>query len=106
MASDNGNALHEFFVVNIQTEALSGTVSWESGTDSASIDVNGLKPTCSSELKAIRPTSDPDQWSWSERGRKYTLNIKQSADRYAVVVISDYGIAVLPTSTSPDHWEW
>ncbi|MGW2544806.1 hypothetical protein ACWC5I_29000 [Kitasatospora sp. NPDC001574] len=106
MTSGNGNAVHEFFVVNIRTEPLTGTVSWESGNDSASVNVDGLKPTGISELTAIRPTADPDHWSWSEKGRKYTLNIKQSEDRYAVVVLSDYGIAVLPTSTSPDYWEW
>ncbi|MFJ8664045.1 hypothetical protein [Streptomyces sp. NPDC093795] len=27
-------------------------------------------------------------------------------DRYVVVTISDYGIAVLPTKTSPYTWGW
>lgn len=38
-------------------------------------------------------------------GRQYQLNC-YDGDRYVVVTISDYGIAVLPTKTSPYTWEW
>jgi hypothetical protein len=33
------------------------------------------------------------------------LNVYDN-DRYTVVVISDYGIGILVTATSPDTWKW
>lgn len=100
------NATHEFFVVNITSQPLKGTVTWSGGGNSISIDVTGLAPGQASGVKQFFPTSGHnDYWRWSEKGRDYQLNC-YDADRYAVVVLSDYGIGVLVTSTSPDTWKW
>jgi hypothetical protein len=96
----------EFFVVNISSQKLTGSVSWKGGGRSVSIDVNGLAPGTKSEMKSFSPQGGvTDYWQWSARGRQYQLNI-YDGDRYTVVVISDYGIGVLVTSTAPDTWKW
>jgi hypothetical protein len=101
-----GNKKHEFFVVNISSKALKGTVSWHNSDYSEAIDVNGLQPASISKTQAFTPASrNNDYWHWSEKGRDYQLNC-YGDDRYAVVVISDYGIGVLVTNTSPDTWSW
>ncbi len=101
-----GNGVHEFFVVNITNAPLKGTVSWSNGSDKVSIDVNGLAPATMSMTRAFAPKGGArDYWNWSEKGREYQLNCYDQ-DRYAVVVISDYGIGVLVTNTSPDTWKW
>lgn len=100
------NGSHEFFVLNLTTSPLKGKVSWISSGNEISIDVNGLAPASISEKKAFYPSSgNRDKWRWSEKGREYQLNVYDK-DRYAVVTISDYGIGVLVTDTSPDTWKW
>lgn len=100
------NGQHEFFVVNITNNPLKGVVIWSNGSSKYSIDVNGLEPGSISRKQAFSPQSGKkDYWSWSEKGREYQLNC-YDGDRYAAVVISDYGIGVLVTSTSPDTWKW
>lgn len=97
---------HEFFVANLTTSALTGTVKWHGGDDSQEISVAGLQPGTCSALQSFYPTGGTrDLWSWSERGREYQLNCYEH-DRYVVVTISNYGIGVLPTDTSPDTWKW
>ncbi len=94
---------HEFFVVNLTDIPLTGKVSWNDAID---IDVNGLVPGTASELKQFAPKGGTaDLWHYSVRGRSYQLNV-YDADRYTVVVISNYGIGVLVTATSPDTWKW
>lgn len=97
---------HEFCVLNMTTKPLSGKVSWLAGGNEVSIDVNGLKPCAVSARQQFAPMSlKRDQWKWSKRGRAYQLNCK-ATDRFAVVVISDYGLSVIVSSTSPDTWKW
>jgi hypothetical protein len=101
-----GSGQHEFFVVNLMSTPLAGTVTWHNSSSSFSIDVNGLAPGATSRKQAIAPQSGKkDYWNWSERGRDYQLNVYDD-DRYAVVTISSYGIGVLVTATSPDTWKW
>ena len=101
-----GSGSFDFFVVNISSETLNGTVTWTGGSRSQSITVDGLKPGTMSEHQSFSPQSGAkDYWQYSAKGRKYQLNI-YDADRYTVVVISDCGIGVLVTSTSPDTWSW
>lgn len=96
----------EFFVVNLTDKPLTGSVSWRGGSRSVSLEVDGLQPGTASERKAFSPQSGVrDLWQWSARGREYQLNV-YDGDRYAVVVLSDYGIGVLVTATSPDTWKW
>ncbi|GAA3929833.1 hypothetical protein GCM10022244_43520 [Streptomyces gulbargensis] len=96
----------EFFVLNLTKEPLKGTVSWNGAGRTVDMDVNGLEPCAVSQRAAFSPERGrDDMWSWSERGRQYQLNC-YDGDRYVVVTISDYGIAVLPTKTSPYTWEW
>ncbi len=96
----------EFFVVNLTKNPLTGDVSWKGGSRTASINVNGLQPGTASSRQAFAPQSGTrDLWHWSVKGRDYQLNVYDN-DRYTVVVISDYGIGVLVTSTAPDTWKW
>ena|SRR5438105_1873149 len=98
--------VHEFFVVNITTGPLDGKVYWEGGGTKEEVDVSGLQPGQVSKLKTFSPQSGTkDWWKWSERGRSYQLNI-YGGDRYVAVTISNYGIGVIPTATSPDTWGW
>ena len=97
------NGSHEFFVVNARSGALTGSVSWN---DEVSINVDGLKPGQISDKANFTPKSGvSDRWQWSEKGRSYQLNVYDN-DRIAVVILSDYGISVIVTSTSPDSWKW
>lgn len=97
---------HEFCVLNLTSKPLTGTVSWLSGGNEIPINVNGLAPCTLSERKAFTPMGGHrDLWKWSGKGRKYQLNAYKT-DRFAVVAISDYGLSVLVTSTSPDTWKW
>nr|WP_321225706.1 hypothetical protein [uncultured Psychroserpens sp.] len=94
---------YEFFVVNVRSGELKGTVSWN---NEVSINVNGLKPGSISQKQVFSPKGGiPDTWQWSEKGRSFQLNA-YGDDRLAAVVISDYGISVIVTSTSPDSWKW
>ncbi|GAB1335675.1 hypothetical protein ACE1SV_22650 [Streptomyces sp. E-15] len=97
---------HEFFVVNVTTGPLDGKVYWEGGGGQAAIEVKGLQPGQASPLKGFDPQSGKvDWWKWSERGGWHQLNI-YGGDRYVAVTLSNYGIGVLPTATSPDTWKW
>ena len=101
-----GASTHEFFVLNISSKPLHGKVSWLAGGNEVSINVNGLAPCSISKREMFAPMAmHRDLWRYSGKGRKYQLNCKAS-DRYAVVVISDYGLSVLVTGTSPDTWKW
>lgn len=101
-----GGTTHEFCVLNLTQKPLKGNVSWIAGGNSVPINVNGLKPCTLSERKQFTPMSmHRDTWKWSERGRKYQLNCYKK-DRFAVVVISDYGLTVVVTGTAPDKWKW
>lgn len=101
-----GAKTHEFCVLNLTAHPLKGKVSWLSGGNEVAIDVNGLKPCTLSARKNFAPMAmHRDLWKWSAKGRKYQLNCKAN-DRFAVVVISDYGPSVIVTSTSPDTWKW
>ncbi|MBH1970180.1 hypothetical protein FK216_03405 [Moraxellaceae bacterium AER2_44_116] len=101
-----GSGQHEFFVVNLTRSALTGSVVWSNNSSEYSIDVNGLQPGSVSVKQAFAPASGhKDYWKWTEKGRDYQLNCYDD-DRYAVVTISEYGIGVLVTSTSPDTWKW
>lgn len=96
----------EFFVVNITSGELTGNVTWTGGSRSVPIDVTGLKPGEVSQKKSFSPQGGTkDLWQYSGRGRQYQLNV-YDGDRYTAVVLSDYGIGVLVTSTSPDTWKW
>ncbi|MFF4762636.1 hypothetical protein [Streptomyces sp. NPDC001292] len=98
--------VHQFFVVNVTTGPLDGKVYWEGGGSQAAIDVQGLQPGQASRLESFSPKSgSKDWWKWSERGGWNQLNI-YGGDRYVAVTISNYGIGVLPTATSPDTWKW
>jgi hypothetical protein len=102
----SGGGTFEFFVVNISSSELRGTVSWTGGSRKDSIDVTGLKPGAISRMQTFSPQGGVrDLWRYSERGRDYQLNV-YDGDRYTAVVLSDYGIGVLVTSTSPDTWKW
>jgi hypothetical protein len=102
----SGGGTFEFFVVNLTTKPLTGTVTWSGGSRKVPLDVNGLQPGTASARKAFSPQGGvKDQWQWSARGRAYQLNI-YDGDQYTVVVISDYGIGVLVTATAPDTWKW
>jgi hypothetical protein len=103
---------HEFFVLNLTDRSLTGQVMWENNKENpgkdekVSIAVNELQPANISEKKQFFPVEGKnDYWRYSEKGRTYQLNCYDK-DRYAVVTISDYGIGVLVTATSPDTWEW
>ena len=97
---------HEFCVLNVSTKPLKGSVSWIAGGNKVSINVNNLQPCAVSARKEFSPMSlHRDQWHWSEKGRKYQLNCYKK-DRFAVVVISDYGLSVIVTATAPDKWKW
>ncbi|MET8278156.1 hypothetical protein [Micromonospora sp. NPDC005174] len=101
-----GGGSFDFFVVNISSETLTGNVTWTGGSRSESVDVNGLAPATMSELQSFSPQSGVnDYWQWSEKGDKYKLNVYDK-DRHTAVVISDYGIGVLVTNTSPGTWSW
>lgn len=101
-----GDGLFEFFVVNISSQPLTGSVTWQNSTRQNSINVDGLEPGSVSGKKPFAPESGKtDYWTWDMKGREYQLNC-YDGDSYAVVVISDYGIAVLVTDTSPDTWKW
>ena len=101
-----GAGTFEFFVVNITSSTLTGKVTWTGGSRSVSLDVNGQQPGTASRLQAFSPQGGTnDFWQWSARGRQYQLNVYDK-DRYTVVVLSDYGIGVLVTSTKPDTWKW
>ncbi|WP_052845050.1 hypothetical protein [Streptomyces sp. NRRL S-31] len=79
---------------------------WEGGGGQAAIEVKGLQPGQASPLKGFDPQSGKvDWWKWSERGGWHQLNI-YGGDRYVAVTLSNYGIGVLPTATSPDTWKW
>ncbi|NHB94092.1 hypothetical protein [Photorhabdus cinerea] len=97
---------HFFFVVNLTNENLRGQVIWSNSENTSTLDVSGLRPGTASFLQGFYPASwKTDYWQWTERGRKYQLDCYGS-DIYVVVVISYYGISVLPTATSPDTWQW
>lgn len=101
-----GSGTFEFFVVNISNKPLTGTVKWHNSSRESVIDVNGLLPGSTSSKQSFAPESGKtDYWSWSVKSKNYQLNCYDD-DRYAVVVISDYGIGVLVTATSPDTWKW
>ncbi|MET8040576.1 hypothetical protein ABZU25_06885 [Micromonospora sp. NPDC005215] len=101
-----GSGSFDFFVVNISSEALTGNVTWTGGSRSESLDVDGLAPAAMSQQQSFSPQSGVnDYWQWSEKGDKYKLNVYDK-DRYAAVLISDYGIGVLLTNTSPGTWAW
>ena len=101
-----GGGTFEFFVVNLTTSPLTGNVTWAGGSRSVPLNVNGLLPGTASGRAAFSPQSGVrDLWQWSARGRQYQLNVYDN-DRYTVVVISDYGIGILVTATSPDTWKW
>jgi hypothetical protein len=96
----------EFFVVNISSNPLTGTVKWHNSSRESSINVNNLQPGNSSGKQSFSPESGKnDYWTWSVKGGDHKLNCYDN-DRYAVVVISDYGIGVLVAATSPDTWKW
>ncbi|WP_027556398.1 hypothetical protein [Bradyrhizobium sp. Cp5.3] len=97
---------HEFFVVNLTKEKLKGHVLWKSSGDEIKLDVNGLEPGKGSLRKQFYPhCGNRNYWRWSERDREYQLNCYDGYT-YAIVTISDYGIRVLATDTSPDTWKW
>jgi len=98
--------IFEFFVVNISSEPLIGTVKWFNNSRESAIDVDGLEPGSVSKKQPFAPESGKtDYWRWDKKGRDYQLNCYDE-DIFAVVVISDYGIGVLVTDTSPDTWKW
>ncbi|MBM0275389.1 hypothetical protein [Micromonospora tarensis] len=102
----SGGGSFDFFVVNISSAALAGTVTWTGGGRSESLDVEGLAPAGMSQQQSFSPQSGKnDYWQWSEKGDKYKLNVYDQ-DRYTAVVISDFGIGVLVTNTSPGTWSW
>lgn len=101
-----GNGAHFFLVVNLSDAPLSGRVMWQSASHEVALDVEGLAPGGVSKLQPFYPSGGHnDYWHWSQKGRKYQLNC-YDRDRYAVVTISNYGIGVLPSETSPDSWKW
>ncbi|MFI9161068.1 hypothetical protein ACIGXI_09780 [Kitasatospora aureofaciens] len=100
------DGVHEYFVVNVTTGPLDGKVQWEGGGGTRELDVSGLQPGKTSALKDFDPQSgSKDWWKWDQRGRWYQLNC-YGGDRYVAVVITNYGISVIPTATSPDSWKW
>lgn len=102
-----GHETHEFFVVNISNSTLTGTVTWSNESDHEGLDVGGVESGTISKSQSFTPGSSQDFWAWDqEPARKYEQNIFQDSDRYVAVVLSDYGIAVLPTSHSGDKWQW
>ena len=104
MFSNGG--VFEFFVVNISNSALTGTVKWHNSSRESVLDVNGLQPGSTSIKQSFSPESGKsDYWIWSGKDGDHRLNCHDN-DRYVAVVISNYGIGVLVTDTSPDTWKW
>ncbi|OAF02803.1 hypothetical protein AYJ54_25720 [Bradyrhizobium centrolobii] len=101
-----GGGKHEFIVLNLTKEKLKGHVLWESSGDEIKIDVNGLESGKGSLRKRSYPSSgNRVYWRSSERDRESELNCWHGY-AHAIVTISDYGIRVLATDTSPDTWKW
>ncbi|MBS9425756.1 hypothetical protein [Photorhabdus caribbeanensis] len=97
---------HYFFVVNLTNENLIGDVIWSSSGNTSTLNVDGLHPATASLIQEFYPESwKNDYWQWTAKGRQYQLNCYDN-DIYVAVVISDFGISVLPTGTSPDAWKW
>ncbi|WP_387462749.1 hypothetical protein [Photorhabdus sp. RM323S] len=97
---------HYFFVVNITNKILTGDVVWNNSGNTSALNIDGLYPATASLLQEFYPESGKtDYWQWTKRGRKYQLDCYDN-DIYVAVVISDYGIGVLPSGTSPDTWKW
>lgn len=103
----SGGGDFKFFVVNIGSSNLTGTVKWTGGGRSASINVSGLAPGSKSDMTDFAPQGGVnDYWNYSAKGSTtYKLNVYDN-DNLTVVVISNYGIGVLVTSTSPGTWAW
>ncbi|WP_445219900.1 hypothetical protein ACKWRH_07105 [Bradyrhizobium sp. Pa8] len=93
-------------MVNLTKEKLKGHILWESSGNEIKLDVNGLEPGKRSLRKQFYPSSGNRNYCrWSERDGGYQLNCDDGY-KYAIVTISDYGIRVLATDTSPDTWKW
>ncbi|WP_197489413.1 hypothetical protein [Bradyrhizobium sp. DOA1] len=100
-----GGAKHEFFVVNLTKEKLKGHVLWKSSGNEVKVDVEGLEPGKRSLRKQFYPSSCNNYWRWSERDREYQAS-SDHGYTYAIVTVSNNGIRVLATDTSPDTWKW
>ncbi|MCP3396953.1 MULTISPECIES: hypothetical protein [unclassified Bradyrhizobium] len=102
----SGQGKHEFFVVNLTKKKLKGHVLWRSSGNEIKLDVNGLEPGKGSLRKQFYPSSGSrNYWRWSHGDGEYQLNCDDGYT-YAIVTISDHGIRVLATDTSPDTWKW
>lgn len=85
---------------------LKGHVLWRSSGNEIKLDVNGLEPGKGSLRKQFYPSSGSrNYWRWSHGDGEYQLNCDDGYT-YAIVTISDHGIRVLATDTSPDTWKW
>jgi hypothetical protein len=97
---------HFFFALNITNRPLKGKIKWTNKDYTEVLSVDGLEPGHISEKMAFSPSSGHrDIWSFDKKGSKYQLNV-YGDDVYTVIVISDYGLGILPTATSPDTWKW
>lgn len=106
---EESNGTHEYFVLNLTTKPLDGEVLCDNTVQRVPIPVRGLQPGAVSERREFYPVSEHLNY-WKHDGQHggwygYPHDL-HDGDRYTVVTISDYGIAVVPTATAPAYWDW